>query len=69
MSRLPGPDEQWVESTEGDLDPDLTEEWDWPDGTDDDYGSRTFWSPALMRIVMLLLIIALVVPAIVVTTR
>ena len=26
MSRLPGPDEGWVESTEGDLDPDLTDE-------------------------------------------
>ena len=26
MSRLPGPDEGWIESTEGDLDPDLAEE-------------------------------------------
>ncbi|MFA7248895.1 MAG: hypothetical protein WC273_04620 [Dehalococcoidia bacterium] len=37
MSRLPGPDPGWSESTEGDLDPDLAEEagsslddWDEP---------------------------------------
>ena len=60
MSRLPGPDEGWIESTEGDLDPDLAEEYpysDWePPGRE--------WWPLVMRIGIVLLIAALIVPAI-----
>jgi hypothetical protein len=66
MSRLPGPDEHWIESTEGDLDPDLAEEYplsDW------EPMPNAWWWPSVMRVVLLLLIVALVVPAIVLTTR
>ena len=66
MSRLPGPDEQWVESTEGDLDPDLAEEYPYSDW---EPVSQAWWWPTVMRLVLLALIVALVVPAIVLTTR
>ncbi len=68
MSRLPGPDEQWVESSEGDLDPDLAEEWDWPDDDWDEPIVRPWW-PALQRLVILMLIAALVVPTVLVALR
>jgi hypothetical protein len=54
----PEPDDGWVESTEGDLDPDLTEEagylaWDPP-------GRRNNWLPFLWKVVALILVMALV---------
>lgn len=47
----------WVESTEGDLDPDLTEEagyrWEAPE-------RRNNWFPFVSRVVILLVVIALI---------
>ncbi|MEZ4552948.1 MAG: hypothetical protein AB7L91_06890 [Dehalococcoidia bacterium] len=58
-------DEEWVESTEGDLDPDLTEEagyagWDPPD--------RSGWVLA-QRLVMALVLVSIVGGALLVLTR
>lgn len=50
-------DDGWVESTEGDLDPDLTEEagyrWEPPE-------RRSNWFPFVSRLVILLVVIALI---------
>ena len=56
----PEADDGWEESTEGDLDPDLTEEagnlaWD-----EDDVASRRSWLPLLARIVLITVLLALV---------
>jgi hypothetical protein len=57
MSRLPTPEPGWEESTEGDLDEDLTEEAgssmdDWTDG-------RSWWSGGFVRVVAAVLLIAI----------
>ncbi|MPZ99570.1 MAG: hypothetical protein GEU80_09600 [Dehalococcoidia bacterium] len=57
MSNEPGEGEGWVESTEGDLDPDLTEEagyagWDPP--------PHRLWTPRLLRAVAVFLIVVMV---------
>lgn len=50
----PGPSNGWIESTEGDLDPDLTEEAEYPDYG---YGSSRSWlRPALQAFAALVLI-------------
>jgi hypothetical protein len=48
----------WIESTEGDLDPDLTEEagylaWDRPE-------PRSNWFPFVSKVVILLVVVALI---------
>ncbi len=57
MSRLPGPDEGWRTSTEGDLDPDLTEEA----GSRGDDWEQPFAGGAGMRVVRLVAAFTLVV--------
>jgi hypothetical protein len=62
MSRLPGPGEGWTESTEGDLDPDLTDEAgsrleDW----DDPFEEGTTWRRGGLRLVALLMLVVIVV--------
>ena len=59
MSRLPAPDPGWQESTEGDLDPDLTEEAgsrleDW----DEDSPSRMTTAVRVMSVLLLVAIVA-----------
>jgi hypothetical protein len=66
MSRLPGPDESWVESSEGDLDPDLAEESPYSDW---DPPRRNPWWPVAMRLGMALLILALVAPVLLTALR
>lgn len=61
MSRLPGPDEGWVESTEGDLDPDLAEESPYSDW---EPPPRNPWWPLVWRLMLLLLIVSLTVPVV-----
>ena len=58
MSRLPAPDPGWIESTEGDLDRDLTDEagsrledWDQP--------PRTRRTAIAVRVVALVLLVAI----------
>lgn len=58
-------DDGWEESTEGDLDPDLTEE----DGYGDWEPSRPPLSPTLLRLVALVLVIALLFPVLAVAIR
>lgn len=58
MSRLPTPDPGWKESTEGDLDEDLTEE---AGSSLDDWerDDRSWWSGGLVRAVAAVLLIAI----------
>jgi hypothetical protein len=58
-------DDEWVESTEGDLDPDLTEEsgyagWDPPD--------RSLWL-VIQRLVLLATLVSIIGGALLVLTR
>ena len=56
MSRLPGPEGGWVESTEGDLDADLTEE---AGGRLDDWDEapRRAWGGIALRVVSAVLLL------------
>lgn len=59
-------DDGWLESTEGDLDPDLTEEagyahWDPP--------RHRAWTPALLRIAMAVVLVLLVGSVLLVAVR
>ncbi|MDA0301535.1 MAG: hypothetical protein O2822_03335 [Chloroflexi bacterium] len=58
MSRPPTPDPGWEESTEGDLDEDLTEE---AGSSMDDWArdDRSWWSGGLVRAVAAVLLIAI----------
>jgi len=60
MSRLPVPDDDWVESTEGDLDPDLAEEssYDW------DPPAHRSMLPAILKVVGALLLATFLASAI-----
>ena len=58
MSRLPAPEPGWTESTEGESDPDLTEEagssledWETP--------ARSTWATAAVRVIAIVLLVAI----------
>ncbi len=60
MSRLPTPEPGWEESTEGDLDPDLTEEAGYLAWDDDEAESRRSWLPLLAGVTLIVVLLALV---------
>jgi len=56
----PEVDDGWEESTEGDLDPDLTEEAGYLAWDEEEAESRRSWLPFLSRIVLIVVLLALV---------
>jgi hypothetical protein len=60
MTSAHEPDDGWAESSEGDLDPDLTEEAGYSDW---DPVNRGWW-PLVLRIGLVVLILALLAPVI-----